>query len=165
MGFGAPDFKKKRKIILWLSQTTSEHSLNITNVGARAYIFSQKSVKYCSSSEYWYTTFMIVWYTFVEIQPIKGNKVTNRLLHAAKLSRVNLHTVSIFCMLFFISQFQKNPFKCQQGGTCKYSLDSRNRKYCKSCRLDKCIYIGMKVKYILTEQEKAIKLQKIEENR
>jgi nuclear receptor subfamily 1 group I len=44
-------------------------------------------------------------------------------------------------------------------------MDISNRRFCKRCRLKQCFAIGMKKEYILTEDEKVKKKQKIEENR
>ncbi|KAK2166724.1 hypothetical protein LSH36_36g04032 [Paralvinella palmiformis] len=54
-------------------------------------------------------------------------------------------------------------FKCPYDEKCK--MDVSNRRFCKRCRLKKCFEIGMRKEYILTDEEKAKKRLKIEENR
>ena len=44
-------------------------------------------------------------------------------------------------------------------------MDLSNRRFCKRCRLGKCFQIGMRREYILSDDERAIKRQKIIENR
>ncbi len=66
------------------------------------------------------------------------------------------------CSMFSIFYLQEY-FKCPYDEKCK--MDISNRRFCKRCRLRKCFEIGMRKEYILTEEEKARKRQKIEENR
>jgi len=44
-------------------------------------------------------------------------------------------------------------------------MDLSNRRFCKRCRLGKCFQIGMRREYILSDDERAVKRQKIIENR
>lgn len=54
-------------------------------------------------------------------------------------------------------------FKCPYDEKCQ--MDTSNRRFCKRCRLKKCLQVGMKKEYILTDEEKATKRRRIEENR
>ncbi|KAK2171739.1 hypothetical protein NP493_1030g00015 [Ridgeia piscesae] len=69
------------------------------------------------------------------------------------------------CKAFFRRNAPKglDYFKCPYDEKCK--MDISNRRFCKRCRLKKCFEIGMRKEYILTDDEKARKKQKIEENR
>ncbi|CAD5116718.1 DgyrCDS5576 [Dimorphilus gyrociliatus] len=69
------------------------------------------------------------------------------------------------CKAFFRRNAPKGLeyFKCPYDEKCK--MDISNRRFCKRCRLKKCFDIGMRKEYILTEEEKAAKRRKIEENR
>ncbi|ELU05476.1 hypothetical protein CAPTEDRAFT_119973, partial [Capitella teleta] len=69
------------------------------------------------------------------------------------------------CKAFFRRNAPKglDYFKCPYDEKCK--MDVSNRRFCKRCRLKKCFEIGMRKEYILTDEEKARKRQKIEENK
>ncbi|KAK3095142.1 hypothetical protein FSP39_010779 [Pinctada imbricata] len=69
------------------------------------------------------------------------------------------------CKAFFRRNAPKglDYFKCPYEEKCK--MDVSNRRFCKRCRLRKCFEIGMRKEYILTEEEKMRKRQRIEENR
>ncbi|CAG2236910.1 Nuclear hormone receptor family member nhr-48 [Mytilus edulis] len=69
------------------------------------------------------------------------------------------------CKAFFRRNAPKglDYFKCPYEEKCK--MDVSNRRFCKRCRLRKCFEIGMRKEYILTEEEKIRKRQRIEENR
>ncbi|XP_056005516.1 nuclear hormone receptor HR96-like isoform X18 [Ostrea edulis] len=69
------------------------------------------------------------------------------------------------CKAFFRRNAPKGLeyFKCPYEEKCK--MDVSNRRFCKRCRLRKCFEIGMRKEYILTEEEKIRKRQRIEENR
>ncbi|XP_055869945.1 nuclear hormone receptor HR96-like isoform X5 [Biomphalaria glabrata] len=69
------------------------------------------------------------------------------------------------CKAFFRRNAPKGLeyFKCPYEEKCK--MDVSNRRFCKRCRLRKCFEIGMRKEYILTDEEKMRKRQRIEENR
>ncbi|KAK3610425.1 hypothetical protein CHS0354_016599 [Potamilus streckersoni] len=69
------------------------------------------------------------------------------------------------CKAFFRRNAPKglDYFKCPYEEKCK--MDVSNRRFCKRCRLRKCFEIGMRKEYILTDEEKYRKRQRIEENR
>uniref|UniRef100_A0A0B7AI33 Uncharacterized protein n=2 Tax=Arion vulgaris TaxID=1028688 RepID=A0A0B7AI33_9EUPU len=69
------------------------------------------------------------------------------------------------CKAFFRRNAPKglDYFKCPYEEKCK--MDVSNRRFCKRCRLRKCFEIGMRKEYILTDEEKMRKRQRIEENR
>ncbi|XP_060604606.1 nuclear hormone receptor HR96-like isoform X4 [Ruditapes philippinarum] len=69
------------------------------------------------------------------------------------------------CKAFFRRNAPKglDYFKCPYEEKCK--MDVSNRRFCKRCRLRKCFEIGMRKEYILTEEEKMRKKQRIDDNR
>ena len=54
-------------------------------------------------------------------------------------------------------------FRCPFQDNC--SIDTVTRRFCQKCRLKKCYTIGMKKEWIMTEEERKVKRQKIVENR
>ncbi|KAK7067066.1 zinc ion binding [Halocaridina rubra] len=68
------------------------------------------------------------------------------------------------CKAFFRRNALKNKeFRCPFQDSCK--VDQVTRRFCQKCRLRKCFEIGMKKEWIMTDEEKQKKKQKIEENR
>lgn len=68
------------------------------------------------------------------------------------------------CKAFFRRNALKNKeFRCPFQDSCK--VDQVTRRFCQKCRLRKCFEIGMKKEWIMTDEEKQRKKQKIEENR
>jgi len=67
--------------------------------------------------------------------------------------------VTKFCYFVYFQDY----FKCPYEEKCK--MDVSNRRFCKRCRLRKCFEIGMRKEYILTDEEKMRKRQRIDDNR
>ncbi|CAN7987026.1 unnamed protein product [Ixodes hexagonus] len=68
------------------------------------------------------------------------------------------------CKAFFRRNAIKNKeFRCLFKDDCE--VNTRTRRFCQRCRLQKCFSIGMKKECILSESEKQEKRAKIEENR
>ncbi|XP_059082992.1 nuclear hormone receptor HR96-like [Tigriopus californicus] len=68
------------------------------------------------------------------------------------------------CKAFFRRNALKNKeFKCPFSNKCEVTLVTR--RFCQKCRLKKCFDIGMKKEWILSDEEKQQKRQKIEQNR
>lgn len=59
--------------------------------------------------------------------------------------------------------FILQEFRCPFENSCK--IDSVTRRFCQKCRLKKCLDIGMKKEFIMSEEERTVKRKKIEENR
>ena len=64
-------------------------------------------------------------------------------------------------MFYLINHFQE--FRCPFENNCK--IDPVTRRFCQKCRLKKCLDIGMKKEFIMSEEERTVKRRKIEENR
>lgn len=68
------------------------------------------------------------------------------------------------CKAFFRRNAVRNKeFRCLFKSDC--DVNTRTRRFCQRCRLQKCFAVGMKKECILTEAEKQEKRAKIEENR
>ncbi|XP_054169203.1 nuclear hormone receptor HR96-like [Oppia nitens] len=68
------------------------------------------------------------------------------------------------CKAFFRRNATKlDEYNCPFDEKCKISVVTR--KFCRKCRLKKCYDVGMKQEWILNEEEKELRKNKIEENR
>ncbi|XP_033324953.1 nuclear hormone receptor HR96 [Megalopta genalis] len=68
------------------------------------------------------------------------------------------------CKAFFRRNALKNKdFRCPFKENC--DITPVTRRFCQKCRLDKCFSIGMRKEYIMSEEDKVLKRQKIEQNR
>lgn len=68
------------------------------------------------------------------------------------------------CKAFFRrNALTKKDFRCPFKEQCE--ITAVTRRFCQKCRLEKCFAIGMRKDYIMTEEDKLQKRQKIEQNR
>ncbi|XP_023943266.2 nuclear hormone receptor HR96 [Bicyclus anynana] len=68
------------------------------------------------------------------------------------------------CKAFFRRNALVNKqFKCPFSNNCTITV--LTRRFCQKCRLEKCLSIGMVKEFIMSEEDKAEKRRKIEENR
>ncbi|XP_017799578.1 PREDICTED: nuclear hormone receptor HR96 [Habropoda laboriosa] len=68
------------------------------------------------------------------------------------------------CKAFFRRNALKNKdFRCPFTENC--NITPVTRRFCQKCRLDKCFSIGMRKEHIMSEEDKVLKRQKIEQNR
>lgn len=68
------------------------------------------------------------------------------------------------CKAFFRrNALSTKGFTCPFSESCEITVVTR--RFCQKCRLDKCFNIGMKKEYIMSEEDKAMKRRKIEQNR
>lgn len=68
------------------------------------------------------------------------------------------------CKAFFRrNALAKKEFRCPFNEQCE--ITTVTRRFCQRCRLEKCFSIGMRKDYIMSEEDKVLKRQKIEQNR
>ncbi|XP_053203607.1 nuclear hormone receptor HR96-like isoform X2 [Panonychus citri] len=68
------------------------------------------------------------------------------------------------CKAFFRrNAFKSEKLRCPFNNDC--IIDKSTRRFCQKCRLEKCLQVGMKKEWILSEEQKKIKRAKIAENR
>lgn len=68
------------------------------------------------------------------------------------------------CKAFFRrNALTKKDFRCPFNHQC--DITTVTRRFCQKCRLEKCFTIGMRKDYIMSEKDKVLKRQKIEENK
>lgn len=68
------------------------------------------------------------------------------------------------CKAFFRrNALASKEFKCPFTNNCAITVVTR--RFCQKCRLEKCLAIGMVKEFIMSEEDKAEKRRKIEENR
>lgn len=68
------------------------------------------------------------------------------------------------CKAFFRRNALTNKdFRCPFNEQCE--ITAVTRRFCQKCRLEKCFSIGMRKDYIMSEEDKLQKRQKIEQNR
>ncbi|XP_055626437.1 nuclear hormone receptor HR96 [Toxorhynchites rutilus septentrionalis] len=68
------------------------------------------------------------------------------------------------CKAFFRrNALSTKGFTCPFNEVCEITVVTR--RFCQKCRLDKCFQVGMKKEYIMSEEDKALKRKKIEQNR
>ncbi|XP_014206822.1 uncharacterized protein LOC106638252 [Copidosoma floridanum] len=68
------------------------------------------------------------------------------------------------CKAFFRRNALKNKdFRCPFSENCE--ITPVTRRFCQKCRLDKCFNIGMKKELIMSDEDKALKRRRVEQNR
>lgn len=68
------------------------------------------------------------------------------------------------CKAFFRrNALSSKEFICPFNETCEITVVTR--RFCQKCRLQKCLEIGMQKEYIMSEEDKLMKREKIEQNR
>merc|ERR1719195_37897 len=64
------------------------------------------------------------------------------------------------CRAFFRRAHQntKRPnFECKSGGNCQITV--KNRRKCQKCRYEKCVNIGMDPRWVLTSDQKKVRVE------
>ncbi|XP_013165741.1 PREDICTED: thyroid hormone receptor alpha [Papilio xuthus] len=68
------------------------------------------------------------------------------------------------CKAFFRrNALATKEFKCPFANNCEINVVTR--RFCQKCRLEKCLAVGMVKEFIMSDEDKAEKRRKIEENR
>jgi hypothetical protein len=68
------------------------------------------------------------------------------------------------CKAFFRrNAISTKEFTCPFSENCEITVVTR--RFCQKCRLEKCFSIGMKKEYIMSEEDKQVKRNKVEQNR
>lgn len=68
------------------------------------------------------------------------------------------------CKAFFRrNALVTKEFKCPFSNNCEITVVTR--RFCQKCRLEKCLSVGMVKEFIMSDEDKAEKRRKIEENR
>lgn len=68
------------------------------------------------------------------------------------------------CKAFFRrNALSRKEFVCAFNKNCDITVITR--RFCQKCRLEKCLSIGMRKEYIMSEEDKILKKMKIEQNR
>lgn len=68
------------------------------------------------------------------------------------------------CKAFFRRNALANKnFKCPFNSKCE--VTTVTRRFCQRCRLEKCFAIGMRKDYIMSDEDKELKRQKVEQNK
>ncbi len=76
---------------------------------------------------------------------------------ATKHNHFGANGVCASCRAFFMRSVQNNlydNFKCSSDKSTICVIESKARKSCKKCRFEKCLAVGMKIKFVLDKAER-----------